>query len=143
MNQSTSAPAYIVRPLNLWPESLSNLTHGVYGSNEEGVRAYALCYSEVDAQKVANALNHEAIENPLGLGATGKPNPDTFHSSDRGELKVAAFIVKGQLVLDFGEQLSKVAMTRDEAWALAEALVKLVKRSAPAPETDSHSHFRP
>lgn len=47
--------AYTVKEL---ASSSFSLTHGVYRQTEAGGRAAALCYSEAEAQQVADALNH-------------------------------------------------------------------------------------
>lgn len=58
------------------------------------------------------------------LGPTGKHPEGKLHEGDRGELRAALGIRGGRVYIDFGTNLSWVAMRPDEARALAKSLMQ-------------------
>ena len=60
----------------------------------------------------------------LGLGPTGEYPQGTLGPDDEGGLKAAMTVVGGKIVINFGKEISWLAMTPGEARILSEALLK-------------------
>ena len=66
----------------------------------------------------------EEVAREAKLGATGEYPHGTTGPMDQGELKAAVYIQKGRLFINFGKQLSWLAITKREAMAFAAGLMK-------------------
>lgn len=64
----------------------------------------------------------------LGLGATGKANPNSPLPDDAGELKSAVLQHEGQVVLLFGKPTPWVSMTPEGAAELGYVLIQAANR---------------
>jgi len=61
----------------------------------------------------------------FGLGATGqRPDGPAIVPEDEGELKVAMSIIKERIVVNFGKDVSFIAMTAEQALDMARLLVQ-------------------
>lgn len=69
----------------------------------------------------------EEVSKKMDLGATGEYPHGTTGPHDQGELKCAVYIQKNRLMVNFGKQLSWLAMTKQEAIAFGSGLVKKAK----------------
>jgi hypothetical protein len=68
------------------------------------------------------------LKNLKSVGATGQFPHGRVDANDLGELKVACYVKNGKLILDFGKDLSWLAMTKEEAKILTMGLLKMAEK---------------
>jgi hypothetical protein len=69
----------------------------------------------------------EEVAREKSLGATGEYPHGTTGPEDQGELKAAVYIKNNRLFINFGKQLSWLALTKQESLAFGNGLVKKAK----------------
>lgn len=68
--------------------------------------------------------DYEALMKRLKLGATGKFPEGKLNENDQGELRAALIVNQGRLVLLFGKPVEFLAMTKEQAIAMGQGLIK-------------------
>ena len=63
------------------------------------------------------------------IGKTGKFPQGKLSSSDKGELKLSVGVYEGNVVLDFGTQVTWLAFPPEEAYRLAEAIIDYAQQA--------------
>ena len=64
----------------------------------------------------------EEVSQELGLGPTGRFPFGSVAPADEGELKTVIAIKGGKLIMIFGKSVSWLAMEKEQALAIAEAI---------------------
>lgn len=64
----------------------------------------------------------------MKLGATGNFPQGKLDETDEGELRMAIFEKNGEIIIDFGKDLSWVGFGKEEATQLGELLIKKSKK---------------
>lgn len=63
----------------------------------------------------------------MKLGATNKFPQGKLNKNDEGELRMAIYVKNGNVIIDFGKDLSWIGFGKDEATALGEMLINKAK----------------